>query len=246
MSFNPLGRITNYQSMLSRIFWLTIASALVAIWLLRIHLPYLDTLLSEIDFQLDFDGGSFLPLPGGYLLPAIAVGVLSRIFRLHSRISDWLGIRERFEIDVIIQQLASEVQTNLANVPDEHLLRQRHRLLRESFYRFVNGPAPQIDPYLVEQALDAWSWFWTGVEATVIFILAGFALVAGGNFMAGTATLGCTLLVAATGLPAMRAQCRRYAIAQARAICADPERASVVKSVLDGLSDYRSPIRRAA
>ena len=94
--------------------------------------------------------------------------------------------------------------------------------MRTAFYPFVSGTRPSIDQQLIYQALDAWSWFWVGVEATLVFILAGFGLIAGGAYEVGLETIGGAIVLAAIGLPAMRGQCSRYAIAQVRAIVADP------------------------
>jgi hypothetical protein len=56
MPLNPLAPVADYQTMLNRIFWFTSASALVAVWMLRIYLPGLDRLLREIDFTVAFCG----------------------------------------------------------------------------------------------------------------------------------------------------------------------------------------------
>ena len=66
-SLNPLAPVTDYQSMVNRIFWFTSASALVAAWMLRLHNPVLSGLLSQIDFHVEFSGDKTLPIPGGYL-----------------------------------------------------------------------------------------------------------------------------------------------------------------------------------
>ena len=46
MSLSPLTPVTDYQSMLNRIFWFTTASALVGVWMLRLDIPRLDALLN--------------------------------------------------------------------------------------------------------------------------------------------------------------------------------------------------------
>ena len=84
MSVNPIAPVTDYLSMLNRIFWFTSASALVAIWMLRLYIPGLDGLLNKIDFTVEFGGNKVLPIPGGYLFPALAVGILTRIYRMHA------------------------------------------------------------------------------------------------------------------------------------------------------------------
>ena len=55
-----------------------------------------------------------------------------------------------------------------------------------------------------------------------------------------------TLLLAAIGLPAMRSQCARYAIAQVRAILADAVRESTIHGVFTDLTGHRFHFRRAA
>ena len=57
--------------------------------------------------------------------------------------------------------------------------------MRQAFYPFVSGSQPQVDQQLVQQALDAWSWFWIGVVATLLFSLTGLGLIACGVYGAG-------------------------------------------------------------
>jgi hypothetical protein len=236
MSLNPLAPVVDYQSMLNRIFWFTTASALVAIWMLRLYIPELDRLLNQIDFKVEFGGDKIVPIPGGYLLPALVVGLLTRIYRLHARMSDWLGIRECFDIEVVIGELAAQLAIDLSPISKEALVKHRHDIMRKAFYPFVNGSRPQIDPQLIHQALDAWSWFWIGVEATLVFMLTGFGLIAAGVYDVGFQTIGGTYVVAAIAIPAMRSQCKRYGIAQVRAIVDDRVRATAARSAFNELT----------
>jgi hypothetical protein len=245
-SLNPLAPVTDYQSMLNRIFWFTSASALVAIWMLRLHNPALNSLLNQIDLQVEFSSDKTLPIPGGFLFPALAIGMLTRVFRLHARISDWFGIRETFDIQVILQEFAAELDLDVSSLTYEQLAENRHSIMRSTFYAFVSGSRPAVDEQLVCQALDAWSWFWVGIEATLVFTLAGFGLIACGEILPGLETVGVATGLAALGLPAMRRQCARYAIAQVRAILEDPARAAVVRGAFAGLSPDRYAVRRAA
>jgi hypothetical protein len=246
MSPNPLTPVTDYQSMLNRIFWFTSAAALIAVWMLRLHIHGLDLLLKKIDFSVAFGGEKVLPMPAGYLLPALAVGMLTRIYRLHAHISDWLGLREHFDVEVIIAQLADGLGVDLRYVPYEKLRSYRPAIMRAAFYRYVSGPQPQIDAQLIQQALDTWSWFWIGLEATFIFILTGLALVASGAYEIGFETLGAIILFAANGLPILRNSCNRYAIAQVRAILADPARADAARAAFADLTGNGYDGRQAA
>lgn len=246
MSLNPLAPVSDYQSMLQRIFWFTTAAALAGTWLLRLYLPELDRILRQIDFTVALGGDKLLPIPGGYLLPALAVGLATRIFHVHARISDWLGIRECFDVDVIIGELAAQQGIDLSHVPVATIRAARHQIMRKTFYPYVSGNTPEIDAQLIQQALDAWSWLWIGIEATLVFTVTGLALVAGGLLSDGLMTIGVTLLAAAIALPAVRAQCERYAVAQVRAILADPTRAAVVRVTLAEVTGDQYSRRRAA
>jgi hypothetical protein len=246
MPLNPLAPITNYQTMLIRIFWFTTASAFVAVWMLRLQIPAFNTALSKIDFALTLHGGAVLPTPGGYLLPALAIGLATRIFRLHGRISDWLGIRECFDLEVIIGGMAKQLSIDLEAVGRDRLRKARHDIMRQAFYPYVSASNPQIDPQLVLQALDAWSWFWIGVEAAVIFTLTAFGLIAGAHYASGFQTLVAALCFAHFGLPLLRAQCQRYATAQVRAILSDPARTSVVNASFAELTGENANRRIAA
>lgn len=246
MLLNPLAPVIDHQSMLNRIFWFTTASALAAVWLIRLNIPTIDQALAEIDLRVAVGDGKLLPVPGGFLLPALAVGMLTRVYRMHSRISDWLGIRECFDIDVIISELAARSDIDMTAIPRDELVAHRHRIMRRAFYPFVSGAQPQIDTQLIQQALDSWSWLWIGIEATSVFVVASLGLVAGGVYAVGLRTLVATLVVAAIGLPAIHRQCRRYAVAQVRAIVADAARAAEVGRAMSELSDDRRAARRAA
>jgi hypothetical protein len=240
---NPLAPVTDYQSMLNRIFWFTTAAALAAVWLLRLRVPVLNEALHQLDVA-PIAGDK--TLPAGYLLPALAVGVLTRVFRLHARLSDLLGIRECFDIDVIIAEFARQLGIDLAPLSPARLRADRPAIMRQAFYRYVASSSPQIDLPLVHQALDAWSWFWTSLEATCLFTLTSFALIATGAHRTGLQTLGYTLAFALIGLPALRRQCQRYAIAQVRAILADRTRAAAVRHVFAELTGERPAVRLAA
>lgn len=245
-SLNPLAPVTDYQSMLNRIFWFTSASALVAIWMLRQYNAALNALLNQIDLQVEFSTDKMLPIPGGFLFPALAVGMLTRVFRLHARVSDWLRIRETFDIEVIMREFAMGLDLDVTSLTYDQLAENRHSIMRSTFYAFVSGSHPLVDKQLIHQALDAWSWFWVGIEATLVFMLAGLGLVACGATVPGLETVGVAAALAAFGLPALRRQCVRYAIAQVRAIAEDPARAASVREVFAGLSPARYAVRRAA
>lgn len=243
MAINPLSPVTDYQSTLNRIFWFTSAAALWAVWLLRSEIPAVEVALGRLD---QVSANKLLPIDAGYLIPAVAVGLISRIFRVHSQLGHWLGIRERFDIGIILAELGRQVDVDVDTVPEERWLIHRHDLMRKTFYQFASGRSPQIDEHLIHQALDLWSWFWIVLETSVLFVLTGLGLVSMGAYETGLITFGGAIAVAMVGLPAIRLQCKRYAIAQVRAILTDPARESVIRQAFSVLDEQPELWRRVA
>jgi hypothetical protein len=244
MPLNPLAPVVDYQSMLNRIFWFTTVCALGCVYLVRLHVPAVDAWLGRVDLSVAWGDGT-LPTRAGYLLPALAVGIASRIYRLHARLSDWLGLRECFDVDVIIAEFADELEFDEKAVAPDQWRKSRHAIMRKAFYPYVSGAKPEIDSQLVQQALDAWSWFWIGLEATTLVTVTGFSLIACGEMSAGLQTLAGALAFTLLGLPSLRNQCKRYAIAQVRAILADPARANVAREALAAVASPAAKLRIA-
>jgi hypothetical protein len=138
------------------------------------------------------------------------------------------------------------VDIDVDTVSQEQWHIHRHDLMRTAFYQFANSRAPQIDEHLIHQALDLWSWFWIVLEASVLFVVTGLVLVAAHVHEAGLITFTGAILAAAVGLPAIRLQCKRYAISQVRAILADPNREMTVRQAFAVLDDRRGDWRRVA
>ena len=83
MTLNPLAPVTDYQSSLNRIFWFTSLAALAAISMLQAHIPAVKDALLHLDEALGTGIDDMLPIRAGILLPAITIGLLARIYRLH-------------------------------------------------------------------------------------------------------------------------------------------------------------------
>jgi hypothetical protein len=243
MAINPLAPVTDYQSTLNRIFWFTSAAALWAVWLLRSEIPAIEAALSRLD---QTGANKLLPIDAGYLVPAVAMGLISRIFRVHSQLGHWLGVRERFDIGVILMELSRHVDIDVDTVPEEQWLIHRHELMRKAFYQFASSKSPRIDEHLIHQALDLWSWFWIVLEASALFVCTGLGLVCAGVYETGLIIFVGAIGVGAVGLPAIRVQCKRYAIAQVRAILADPAREATIRQAFAVLDERPLPWRRAA
>ena len=97
MPLNPLATVTNYQEMLRRIAFFTFVAGLFAVRLLRLNSAAIDSLLAQIDIDIE------LPYVGkykilGYVLPAAIIAFIFYTIRLHDRLSWCFRIRYLFDV----------------------------------------------------------------------------------------------------------------------------------------------------
>lgn len=170
------------------------------------------------------------------LFIAIIVAVLTKMFQIHDRISDVIGLRRRFDRNNILIPLALSVGSVVTDALRKKIAINRDKLMRPVFYKYASSRAekPLVDKHDIEQALGMWWWFWVFVEAIAYLLVA--ALIA---WCVGGAQEAKTLLWIALGCFAMslllRMRLNRYARPQVEAIAADPTAAADVKKEFDAL-----------
>lgn len=220
--------------MLNRIFLFTLLSASIATWLLRTHFESLDDLLTFLDINVDLQFVKEVNLLG-YLLPGAIVAFAARTIRLHDRISDTLGIRQRFDVHEIILPLAEQSGFPIGELSMDRLRAERRRLMGRIFYRYASSTDPKINKHLIYQALDWWSWYWVIVESVAVFIPAGIALLFSDPMWHGWAILGSCILAIVAALPFFRSHCVRYALDEVHEILSDDARKTEVQEAFRAL-----------
>jgi hypothetical protein len=224
---------TNYAEMLKKLAGFAFYQALLISLLLR-QIPQVDAGLRSLEASVPFASGYEL----GAVLIALLAALISHVLPLHDRISDLFQIRQRFDTQHIMLPLAGLVGAKLTPEGTLELTRDRHRLMREVFYKFASSrdPSPLVDRHDIEHALSQWAWFWAFIEG-IIFWAIGAAVA----FAFKAISLGCWFLVIALLLLlialAFSRRLPRYARPQIEAIAADSEAAKHVKSVFDALQD---------
>ena len=167
-----IGQPKDYSEMLKRIFY---SSAIVGI-LCTLSLGYISPAVKKIldssETKLDI---------GPISLPVVAVAIplvfalLTRMMRLHNRISDLLHIREKFDINHVIVKLAEGVNFQVDPQIKMKLKEKRDLLMRDVFYKYApNVEHAVINAQLVSSAFDNWGWFWCSLEASVIILISAF------------------------------------------------------------------------
>jgi hypothetical protein len=211
----------NYSDMLERVFATTVVTGIVCTLIVASASPDAKALLDSVKTEAEI--GPVRGLKALYVLVPIAIGVISRIIRLHDKISNLLRIRSRFDTRYILFPIAQ-----LSGHKLDKSMKQRIRSVREAamykvFYPYAGFESPKIDKQLVRTALDNWGWFWVSVESGFLFIITAIIVKAMGGNGQFWICLDVSLVIALLLLITWFA-CRRSADRQVRAIVDDSQR----------------------
>jgi hypothetical protein len=232
MPLKPLATVTNYQEMLRRIAFFTFVASLFAVKLLRSNSAAIDSLLAQIDIDIE------LPYVGryktlGYVLPAAVVALIFYTVRLHDLLSSCFGIRYLFDTRKIIKPFG--IAAGLDENRIKQLYPQRHDLMKDLFYKYASSKNPQIDTHNIHETLDNWTWIWVSLEAWFVFFCTGVTLLFLTSPWVGVLTIVGASIVGGVLCPFYFARCCKYAKFQVDEILSDPEREKIIKRRLNAL-----------
>ncbi len=230
--FNPFQSVQNYGEMLNKIAFFTFFAAILLVTYLRRQLPWVEHLLQNFNVEAVI---ADVKIPLGTIGVAFVIAALSRVLKLHDRLSDLFRIRQRFDIDEILLPMASKVGVNLASKRQE-VREHRRELMGNVFYRYASSdPARSaIDHHHVVLALDQWSWYWVILETLALLTICTVALLLGGRFVAALITLFVAWLGVGLLKP-VRSACVRYAQTEVEEIVNDASRAQTIRGVFRAL-----------
>ena len=202
--------------------------------LLRQQFASVNNLLEPLSIPIPLVGGLSLPL--GTVLPAFLLATLSRIFKLHDRISDLFLIRQRFDVSEILFPLAIGSGASLNGDQIRAIKRDRESLMYKVFYKYASSTPGKavIDSHYITMALDQWCWYWIVLEVTFLaFVLAATFLLTGRYFLAAIFFAG--VLAAVGVLQLIRNLCSDYALQEVEAILEESGRKLEIAEVFRAL-----------
>ncbi|MFA5192977.1 MAG: hypothetical protein WC740_19895 [Verrucomicrobiia bacterium] len=164
-----------------------------------------------------------------YVLVPLAVALLSRVFRLHDKISDLFYIRFAFDTFNILFPMATLSGHDLTPRLKAAIRSAREPAMYAVFYRYAGFPEPRIDRQLVRTALDNWGWFWVAVESFALILVTTICLLSM-NAQRDVGLCATILLVLLAFLVLQWFVCRATAAKEVRAVLEDSERKSAVRA----------------
>lgn len=177
---NLIGQPESYNDVLSRIFVATLICSFVCTGVLAINSPSFTALLEAWGVEAEFAG--LTNIKALYVFVPLAAAAVSRIFRIHDKISDAFGIRRDFDVEYILIPLAEGTGVSTINRSD--FISSRKQLMAQTFYRYASFYNPKIDVQLVRSAADLWAWYWCLLEPIFIVSITGIMLMFLGSWWA--------------------------------------------------------------
>lgn len=220
----------SYSDMLERIFATTVVAGVICTLILTSASPALKKLLDSVQTQAEI--GPIKGVKALYVLIPIAIALISRVIRLHDKISDLLRIRCVFDTQYILFPMAQLTGHELDRDMKKRIRSVRQEAMYKVFYPYAGFKEPKIDTQLVRTALDNWGWFWAGIESGFLFAITA-VLVKG---IAGDAYYYFCLLVLlliALFLLFQWFVCRQSADRQVRAIVGDSQRKRDIRAYFE-------------
>jgi uncharacterized membrane protein len=161
-----IGQPESYSDILKRIFWVTLGTGVICTSILSTISPDVHALLAPLDAEIKI--GPIEKVKASLVLIPFLVALISRALVLHDKISDFLHIRARFDVEYLLKPLVNGVGLSLSEQESKVLEVRRTAAMRKMFYPFASFKDPKIDAQTVITAADHWGWFWCTVEPQVI------------------------------------------------------------------------------
>jgi hypothetical protein len=163
------GQPGDYSEILQRILYTSIATGLACTVALAKASPLLQELVNSVDTAADIAFIKNIPIL--YVLIPMLIGVLSRLLKLHDKISDIFRIRYLFDTRCLLFPLAKGAGLALTEDLKKKICQDRVDSMYAVFYPFAAFKKPIIDEQLVRTAADNWGWFWVLVESSFLIIV---------------------------------------------------------------------------
>jgi hypothetical protein len=234
MGFNPFATVDDYPGMLNKISTFTFAGSILAVWLLRAEFRPVDALLARLGVPIPVLGGILLPL--GTVLPAFLIAFVSRVFKLHDRLSDLFSIRLRFDIAAILFPLAVACNGNLTFSQIRQIKKNREDLMYKVFYRYASSSPGEaaIEKHYITLALDQWCWYWILLEASALVFLLSVVFLLTKRYLLASLFLGGVLFLIGA-LRLVMNLCADYALQEVEQIAASDERRATIAAEFHAL-----------
>lgn len=226
------GQPDDYSDILQRIFYSSLATGLISTTMLAKASPAFQEFLDLISTQAEL--GPVKGIKVLHVLIPFAIALVSRMIKLHDRISDVFRIRVIFDTRFFLFPLCQGAGVDLTPARKSTICKNRDDSMYKTVYKYAGFKNPDIDEQLVRTAADNWGWFWVLVESSFLVSITViiFACMRKWDYAIG---FSCAFLIQMTLMVLQGAACIRSARPQRNAILNDAERKIEIRDYFQSL-----------
>lgn len=223
----------NYSEMVEKIAKSTFVISLFLLYFLTSANHEFSSFMKQISFNVEYEFiGIKLNLALLYL--PLLISIAEHIFKIHDKISTVVGIRSRYDKNVIAASILKYCAINRdIKTLNSHDVKM---ILSKAFYKYVSSTNPVIDRHYINLILNEWCWYWITLDTLALFLTTGIIfLVINWSWYNLLIVLGtCVLLILIMLL--IKAQVKVHTIKEIEVIFSDKKRSTEIeKGIRDAL-----------
>lgn len=226
----------NYSEMVEKIAKSAFVISLFLLYFLTCVNNEFNLFMKQISFNVEYEFvGIKLNLALLYL--PLLIGISEHIFKIHDKISTLIGIRNRYDKNVIAAIILKncKIEKN-ANTLDQSEVKT---VLSKAFYKYVSSTNPVIDQHYIYLTLNEWCWYWITLDTLALFTATGilFLLLKWSWLNLLVIVTICSLLLIIMKL--IKVQAEEYTKEEIRVIFSDKKRVDEIKEELSHALSYK-------
>lgn len=217
----------NYSEMIEKIAKSTFIISLFLLYFLTCANEEFNSFMKQLSFEVEYEFvGIRLNLALLYL--PLFVGIAEHMFKIHDKISTLIGIRNRYDKNVIAKKILKNCDINVETL-DKSTVKM---ILSKAFYKYVSSTNPIIDRHYINLTLNEWCWYWITLDTFILFLITGiiFLIIKWSliNFL--IVLIICLFLLLIMKL--IKLQAKKYTNEEINFIFSDNKRVSEIKKEL--------------
>lgn len=160
----------SYDEMVDKISQSVFVISSILLFLLSQMCPEFMTILEKLSFGATFSVFN-IKLSIALFYAPLLMGLFEHMFKLHDVWSSILGIRKRYDKNIVVKEIISRcaLKTDYRKLS----VKQVRKIMSACFYRYASSTDPVIDSHYITITLTEWCWFWILLDTLILIDIIG-------------------------------------------------------------------------
>jgi hypothetical protein len=215
----------NYTEMIQKISKSTFFVLIIMLYVLSQINNEFSEFLKSISFGGIYEfAGIKINLATLYL--PLVMGVFEHMFKIHDKLSDLLGIRRKYDRNIIVAEFLKTAKNTISikSVTGK----QVRSIMSSAFYRYASSTNPIIDRHYILLALNEWCWFWIVLDTTLLLVCVSIPFLVSSFNASSVVFILITLGTLSLLMLLILLQVKSYTLHEIEAILSDDDRKKII------------------